>query len=75
MDHLRKLGEQEARSHLHDRLFHGLKKNLKDSLRYQHDDPRIHYSQLVAVRKAESESDAYKTTNSTRTKAVWVDDG
>ena len=49
--------EEEGHRHLKDRLFHGLKPNLLNTLHYLYDKPDSQYSQLVmASRKAETET-------------------
>ena len=50
------LSVREVQQHLRDCLFHGLHKQLHDSMHYLYDDTRIMYPQLVtAAHKAESE--------------------
>ena len=50
------LSASEVQQHLWDWLFHGLHKQLEDSMCYLYDDTRITYRQLMtAVQKAESE--------------------
>ena len=39
--------EEEGQRHLKDPLFHGLKTNLRNALRYLYDKPDSHYSKLV----------------------------
>ena len=49
--------KEEGHKHLKDCLFHGLKSNLCNALRYLYDKPDSQYSQLVmASRKAETET-------------------
>ena len=49
--------KEEGHRHLKDCLFHGLKPNLHNALRYLYDKPDSQYSQLVmASRKAEMET-------------------
>ena len=52
------LSVSEAQKHLRDGLFHGLCKQLHDSMCYLYDDMRIMYPQLMtAAPKAESEQE------------------
>ena len=52
------MSELEFQNHLHGRHFHQLRKNIRDSLRYLYDNPKITYSQLmIAVCKAKYESE------------------
>ena len=52
----RSLNKMDIQKHFRNYLFHGLCKQLCDSVCYLYDDPRIMYSQLVtAAHKAESE--------------------
>ena len=47
--------------HLKDQLFHGVQKNIRDSIRYLHGDPETTYSQLMVTScKAESEMEEAK---------------
>ena len=47
--------------HLKDQLFHGVYKNIRESIRYLHSNPKTTYSQLmVAACKAESETEKAK---------------
>ena len=45
----RMLSVNEVQQHLRDRLFHGLHKQLRDSMHYLYDDVWITYPQLVTV--------------------------
>ena len=57
----RRIVDCEVMCHLKDWLFHGVHKNIRDSIRYLHSDPETTYSQLmVAARKAESEMEDAK---------------
>ena len=47
---------REVDSHLKERLFHGIRSSLRDSVRYLYDHSTYHQL-LVAIRKSESESD------------------
>ena len=50
------LSQSEVQTNLRDCLFHGLHKQLCDSMHYLYDDTRILYPQLVtAAHRAESE--------------------
>ena len=45
----------EVQGHLKDRLFHGVKKHVRDSVRYLYSNPQTTYSELVVTaRRAES---------------------
>ena len=47
--------------HLKNWLFHGVHKNIRDSIRYLHSNPETNYSQLmVTAHKAESETEVAK---------------
>ena len=51
----RMISDAEAKVKLRDRLFYGVLKTLRDSIRYLYDNPTVRYTQLlVAVRKAEA---------------------
>ena len=57
------IAEHEVSKHLHDRLFYGMYKGLRDSIRYFYDNLTMTFTQLmVAVRKAESEASEVKDT-------------
>ena len=57
-EYLTMLSPNEVQQHLRDRLFHGLHKQLMDSMHYLYDGARITYPQLVtAAWKAESEQE------------------
>ena len=48
-------------SHLKDRLFHGVKKHVRDSVRYLYSNPQTTYSELmVTARRAERETEETK---------------
>ena len=48
-------------SHLKDRLLHGVKKHIRDSMPYLYSNPQTIYSELVvAARRAESETEETK---------------
>ena len=50
-----RIADHEVPSHLKDRLFHGVKKHIKDSVWYLYSNPRTTYSELVVTaRRAES---------------------
>ena len=56
-----RIADHEVPSHLKDRLFHGVKKHVRDSVRYLYSDSRTTYSELVvAARRAESETEETK---------------
>jgi hypothetical protein len=47
----------EEKRHLKERLFHGMKKNLRDSIRYLFDNEKTTFNDLlIAARRAEAES-------------------
>ena len=51
-----RIADHKVACHLKDRLFHGVCKHIRDSIRYLHSNPETTYSQLlVAARKPESE--------------------
>ena len=55
-EYLTMLSANEVQQHLRNQLFHGLIKQLWDSMHYLYDDARITYPQLVtAAQKAASE--------------------
>ena len=52
-----RIADHEVPSHLKDRLFHSVKKHVRDSVRYLYSNPQTTYPELVvAVRRAESET-------------------
>ena len=54
-EYLTMLSANEVQEHLRDHLFHGLHKQLHDSMCYLYDDMMVTYPQLVtAACKAES---------------------
>ena len=56
-----RIAEHEVPSHLKDQLFHGVKKHIRDSMRYLYSNPQTTYSELVvAARRAESETEETK---------------
>ena len=51
----------KVQGHLKDRLFHGVKKHVRDSMRYLYSNPQTTYSKLVVTaRRAESETEETK---------------
>ena len=53
--------DHKVACHLKDQLFHGVWKQIRDSIRYLHSNPETTYSQLmVTARKAESEMEDAK---------------
>ena len=55
------IADHEVPSHLKDRLFHGVKKHVRHSVRYLYSNPQITYPELVATaRRAESETEETK---------------
>ena len=51
----------EVQGHLEDQLFHGVKKHVRDSMRYLYSNPQTTYSELVvAARRAESKTEETK---------------
>ena len=57
--------------HLKDRLFHGVCKHIRDSIRYLHSNPKTTYSQLmVAARKVESKMEDAKENVRARSSAA-----
>jgi hypothetical protein len=49
--------EKDRDAHLRDRLFYGMHKNLRDSIRFMYENAEIKFQQLMlAARRAESES-------------------
>ena len=66
-EYLTILSTNEVQQHLRDRLFHGLHKQLRDSMCYLYDDARITYPQPVtAAQKAESEHEDHSG------ESIWV---
>ena len=62
---------EQARQDLKGRLFQGLRKNLRDSLRYLYDTPGVTTKQLLtAARKAEAESEDTKVSGSGTSKGA-----
>ena len=58
------LGTNEVQQHLRDRIFHGLHKQLRDSMHYLYDNARITYHQLLtAAQKAESKQEDHTGEN------------
>ena len=56
-----RIADDEVSSHLKDRLFHGVKKHVRDSVRYLYSSPQTTYSKLVvAARRAESKTEETK---------------
>ena len=56
-----RIADHEVPSHLKDRLFHGVKKHVRDSVRYLYSNPRTTYSELVVMaRRAESKTEETK---------------
>ena len=50
--------EYEGEQHLKERLFHGMRKSIRDSIRFLYESRETSYRQvLIAARKAESESE------------------
>ena len=66
----------EAKVKLRDRLFYGILKTLRDSIRYLYDNPTVTYTQLlVAARNAEAEvSDGKLGTMTIKAKAATAND-
>ena len=56
-----RIADHEVSSHLKDRLFHGVKKHVRDSMRYLYSNPQTTYSELVVTaRRAESKTEETK---------------
>ena len=55
-----RIADHEVPGHLEDLLFHGVKKHVRDSIRYLYSNTQTTYSKLVAVRRAESETEETK---------------
>ena len=70
------ISDPEAEIKLRDRLFYGVLKTLRHSIRYLYDNPAVAYTQLlVAARKAEAEvSDGKSGTMTIKVKAAAVND-
>ena len=70
------ISDDEAEIKLRDRLFYGVLKTLKDSIRYLYDNPPVTYTQLlVAARKIEAEvSDGKSGTMTIKVNAATVND-
>ena len=55
------IADHEVTWHLKDQLFHGVCKNIRDSIRYLHSNPETNYSQLMlAAHKAENKMEEAK---------------
>ena len=55
------IADYEVPSHLKDRLFHRVKKHVRDSMRYLYSNPQTTYSELVVTaRRAESKTEETK---------------
>ena len=60
-----KIDPSETQTLLKDRLFHGVRKPIRDSVRHHYDNPSTPYSTLViAARKAEGEVEAHPVAKS-----------
>ena len=56
-----RIANHEVPSHLKDQLFHGVKKHVRDSVRYLYSNPQTTYSELViTASRAESEAEETK---------------
>ena len=56
-----RIANHEVPSHLKDQLFHGVKKHVRDSVRYLYSNPQTTYSELVVnARRAESKTEETK---------------
>ena len=56
-----RIADHEVPSHLKDRLFHGVKKHVRDSVRYLYSNSQTTYPELVvAARRAESKTEESK---------------
>ena len=56
-----RIADHEVPSHLKDQLFHGVKKHIRDSVRYLYSNPQTAYPELVVTaRRAESETEETK---------------
>ena len=68
------ISNAEAEVKLRDRLFYGVLKTLRGSIRYLYDNPTVTYTQLlVAARKAEAEVNDGKLRTMTITAKVATD--
>ena len=66
-----RIADHKVACHLKDRLFHGVCKHIRDSIRYLHSNPETAYSQLmVAARKAESKMEDAKEKVRARSSAA-----
>ena len=70
------INDAEDEIQLRDRLFYGVLKTLRDSIRYPYDNQAVTYTQLlVAARKAEAEVGNGKSGMMTvKSKATTADD-
>ena len=56
-----RIANREVPGHLKDRLFHGVKKHIRHSMRYLYSNPQTTYSELVVTaRRAESKMEETK---------------
>ena len=56
-----RIANREVPGHLKDRLFHGVKKHVRDSMRYLYSNPQTTYFELVVTaRRAENETEETK---------------
>ena len=56
-----RIANHEVSNHLKDQLFHGVKKHVRDSVRYLYSNPQTTYSKLVVTaRRAESKTEETK---------------
>ena len=56
-----RIANHEVSSHLKDQLFYGVKKHVRDSMRYLYSNPQTTYSELVVTaRRAESKTEETK---------------
>ena len=63
--------DHEVPWHLKEWLFHGVRKHVRDSIRYLYGNPRITYSKLVvAVQRADSETEETKERVKVRSAAI-----
>ena len=63
--------DHKVACHLKDRLFYGVHKHIRDSIRYLHSNPETTYSQLMVVaRKVESEMEDAKEKVRARSSAA-----
>ena len=72
----RMISDAEAKVKLRDRLFYGILKTLRDSVKYLYDNPTVTYTQLlVAAREAEAEvSDSKLGIMTIKAKAATAND-